>query len=207
MRRFKPALHCIGLCLLLVFQCLSAQGQSKKAFTFHWAVKELAFLSGFGYGIDNNSLPEGNYSPIHLVGHIGYKSLFLADDSVAGKQDFLLFMEPSYNIVQLKSSSGTLLEWDAGVIPGIKYYYRLFPKLVLSLYIGSGPSWYSATTRRQAPGFIFANIAGLGLQTELSDNWTLVATFRIRHMSNADTRQPNHGINTNNHLIGLMYRF
>ena len=192
--------------LFLTQFLISRHCEAQSNFTLKITVKELAFFTGFGYGIDNNSLPEGNYSPVHFIGHMGYKSLFLKNDSVVGKQDFLLFVEPSYNHVFIKAPNATIQEWDAGIMPGIKYYYKLLPKLTLSLYIGSGPHWYSATTSRQAPGFIFANVVGLGLQASITNKLALAASFRIRHMSNADTRQPNHGINTNNHVIGLIYK-
>jgi hypothetical protein len=47
---------------------------------------------------------------------------------------------------------------------------------------------------------------GLALYQKLNEKFALSFMFRIRHMSNADTRQPNHGINTNNYVWGLSYK-
>ena len=177
-----------------------------KKFTFKMTFKEIGVWAGFGYGIDNNSLPEGNYSPLNFSGQFAYKGLFLRNDTVKGKEDFLLFFEPMYNYVVLKSEKGNQQVWDAGITSGLKYNYLLFPSLTLSFQVGSGPHWYSATTFRQAPGFLFSNHVGLALYQKLSEKLSLSFMFRIRHMSNADTRQPNHGINTNNYVWGLNYK-
>jgi len=190
--------------MLLPFVHLQAQTQPK--FTFKMTFKEIGVWGGFGYGIDNNSLPEGNYSPTNFSAQFAYKGLFLRDDSVQGKEDFLLFFEPQYNFVVLKSEKGNKQEWDGGIASGLKYNYKLFPSLVLSFQVASGPHWYSTTTSRQAPGFIFSNHVGLALYQKLSEKLSISFMFKIRHMSNADTRQPNHGINTNNYVWGLSYK-
>jgi hypothetical protein len=177
-----------------------------KKFTFKMTFKEIGVWGGFGYGIDNNSLPEGNYSPTNFSAQFAYKGLFLRDDTVTGKEDFLLFLEPQYNFVVIKSDKGHIQEWDAGLATGLKYNYKLLPSLTLSFQVASGPHWYSATTSRQAPGFIFSNHVGLALYQKLSEKLSVSFMFKIRHMSNADTRQPNHGINTNNYVWGLNYK-
>ena len=193
------------LCAVAVLALhLNAYAQSK--FPFKLILKEVGVWGGFGYGIDNNSLPEGNYSPRNFSAQFTCKGSFLKNDSVRGKEDFFLFFEPMYNVVVIKSPKGNLQEWDGGITTGLKYNYRLLPSLVLSFQVGSGPHWFSATTSRQAPGFLFSNQVGFALYQELSEKVSVSFMFRIRHMSNADTRQPNHGINTNNYLWGLSYR-
>jgi len=177
-----------------------------KKFTFKMTFKEIGVWSGFGYGIDNNSLPEGNYSPTNFSAQFAYKGLFLRDDTVQGREDFLLFLEPQYNYVVLKSEKGNKQEWDGGLATGLKYNYKLLPSLTLSFQVASGLHWYSATTSRQAPGFLFSNHVGLALYQKLSERLSVSFMFKIRHMSNADTRQPNHGINTNNYVWGLSYK-
>lgn len=192
--------------LLLICVVFSGfvQAQTKK-FTLKIKVKELGFMSGFGYGIDHNSLPEGNYVPVNFSAHIAYKSLFLGD-SANGREDYFLFMEPTYNHVVLKTPNGDKEEADAGLTLGFKYNYSLLPSLKLSLQLASGPHWYTATTYRQAPGFIFSNFVGLGLYQDVAKKLALNFVFRVRHMSNADTRQPNHGINTYNYMFGFVYK-
>ncbi len=192
--------------IVFLFQNSPIEAQTQPKFTFKMTFKEIGLWGGFGYGIDRNSVPEGNYSPLNFSGQFAYKGLFLRDDTAKGREDFLLFFEPMYNHVVLKAATGNKQEWDAGITSGIKYNYRLFPSLILSFQVGSGPHWYSTTTRRQAPGFLFSNQISVGLYQKLNDKFSLSFVFRIRHMSNADTRQPNHGINTNNYIWGLTYR-
>lgn len=201
LKRWSIVLAAICLAIFGSF----AQTPTKK-FTFKMTFKEIGVWGGFGYGIDKNSLPEGNYSPLNFSGQFAYKGLFLRNDTVEGREDFLLFFEPMYNYVVLKSEKGNQQAWDAGITSGLKYNYRLFPSLTLSFQVGSGPHWYSATTYRQAPGFVFSNHVGLALYQKISEKLSLSFMFRIRHMSNADTRQPNHGINTNNYVWGLSYK-
>ena len=198
------------LAMVLAVICLSMKGlyaqAPAKKFTFKMTFKEIGVWGGFGYGIDNNSLPEGNYSPTNFSVQFAYKGLFLRDDTVQGREDFLLFLEPQYNFVVIKSEKGHIQEWDGGLATGLKYNYKLLPSLTLSFQVASGPHWYSATTSRQAPGFLFSNHVGLALYQKLSERLSLSFMFKIRHMSNADTRQPNHGINTNNYVWGLTYK-
>jgi hypothetical protein len=203
----RQSIHIATCCFALLLGTFTTSvGQEKHKFTLHMKFKELGIWSGFGYGIDYENLPEGNYSPVNFSAQFAYKSLFLADDTTAGRENFLLFLEPMYNYVTLISDKGNKQEWDAGLSTGVRYDFSLLPSLRLSFQVASGPHWHSTTTSRQAPGFVFSNHVGLALYQNIGKRLSVNFMFRIRHMSNADTRQPNNGINTNNYIWGISYK-
>ncbi len=165
-------------------------------------LKEIGFWPGFGYGNNRKSLPEGNYQPYYFLFHIGFqpfaKNIFL-------HEHFQFYLEPQYNIVNIVSDSLTTRASEFGLNIGAKYIYPISSNIDLFMYIGTGPHSYSATTERQAPGYLFSDNVGIGTYYHFTPKLAGIFTFRIRHMSNADTRQPNHGINTDNFHLGISY--
>ena len=206
MKRTGKIMLASAMLLWGINNVLFAQDTTKRKFTLKMHFKEIGVWGGFGYGIDYESLPEGNYSPLNFSAQFAYKGLFLVDDSTVGRENFLLFLEPQYNAVTLHAPVGNKQEWDAGLATGMRYDFSLLKTTRLSFQVASGPHWYSTTTHRHAPGFIFSNHVGLALYQNLGKRFSASFMFKIRHMSNADTRQPNHGINTNNYVWGISYK-
>lgn len=167
-------------------------------------LKEIGFWPGFGYGNNQLSLPEGNYQPYYFLLHLALWPF--SENNVLG-QRFRFYAEPQYNKVVLKTDSSTSAEHEFGLNLGVKYIYPIFKKCDIFIYISTGPHAFSATTVRQAPGYVFSDNMGIGTYYHFSDKWAGVFTFRIRHLSNADTRSPNFGINTDNFHLGLSRMF
>lgn len=191
-------MKCFIVWFLFAFSFVaSAQEQPKKQI-----LKELGFWPGFGYGNNQKSLPEGNYQPYYFLFHVGFwpfaKNTFL-------HERFQFYLEPQYNYVQMVSKTRTTNASEFGLNIGAKYIYPLCKNIDMLMYISTGPHSYSATTERQAPGYLFSDNMGIGTYYHFSEKLAGVFTFRIRHMSNADTRQPNHGINTDNFHLGISY--
>ena len=70
--------------------------------------------------------------------------------------------------------------------------------------LGSGPHFITAEVSRQANGFIFSDNLALGSFVKLSEkDLFLNLQFKIRHLSNAELKNPNAGINTWNVMVGL----
>ena len=165
-------------------------------------LKEVGFWPGFGYGNSHKSLPEGNYQPYYFLFHVSFwpfaKNAFL-------HERFQLYLEPQYNYVELVSDSTKISGHEFGLNIGAKYIYPLFKNVDLFMCISTGPHSFSATTVKQAPGYLFSDNMGIGTYYHFSDKLAGVFTFRIRHLSNADTRQPNNGINTDNIHLGISY--
>jgi hypothetical protein len=104
-----------------------------------------------------------------------------------------LMLEPQWNPVLV----GDRTEREIGILPGLGIQYRLTATTILYAEGGAGPKFISTETARQARGFLFTdNIIG-GVRQRLFDlPIELRAHWRARHISNANFRQPNGGINS-----------
>lgn len=71
--------------------------------------------------------------------------------------------------------------------------------------VSTGPDYLSKETPRLSKGFAFSNNASLGVTYKIEDiSFTL--TSGIRHISNANTRPINNGVDTGNMELGITYR-
>lgn len=70
-------------------------------------------------------------------------------------------------------------------------------------FIGGGLGMVGTDFRvRQSDGFNFVVQGGAGLHWRLGERLALTLQYRWHHISNADSRQPNNGVNTHMALIG-----
>ncbi|HXA01414.1 MAG TPA: acyloxyacyl hydrolase [Cytophagaceae bacterium] len=163
---------------------------------------EKGFLTGAGYGLDSYNLPEGKYIPVFFIGHFGMdltrKKNLKKDNAI-----FTMYSEPQINPVFVRAKEFTKSELEFGINVGFKHMYPLCKNIYSYILIGSGPQFFTATTSRQARGFIFSDNFGAGFYFFVSKKLAINLGFRLRHMSNANTRIPNHGINTYNYHIGI----
>lgn len=191
-------LKSIILTLFLSLFCkieLFAQGK--------WKLYEQSFLAGWGWGKDSLNLPEGNYHPLFLNYRIGVTHSKL-NFTKSKRMDFEVFAEPQFNIVVLsKKEGGNSMYQEAGIGFGYQPILHLTKFLSVYTYISAGPHYYNTPTIRQAKGFIFSDNMGAGCWLHLPKRFYINTMFKIRHMSNANTRYPNKGINTLNALIGF----
>ena len=135
-----------------------------------------------------------------------YKILFFAGDfswsfSHPKKRDFVaLYFEPQFNLVH------TDRPWDFefGTNLGIRNYIKANDGLYFYQMLGSGPHYISAHLDRQATGFIFSDNLAVGALTRINRKQLFLnLQFRIRHISNANIKLPNRGVNSYNFFIGL----
>ena len=186
----------LATCYLLPVTCAA---QNK------WRLYEQSFLTGWGWGKDSLNLPEGNYHPLFFNYRIGVthsKLNITINDKL--KIDFEVFAEPQFNLVFLMpKTGGNILHQEAGINFGYQPILHLNKFVSVYTYISVGPHYFNTPTERQAKGFIFSDNMGAGLWIHLPKNFYINTMFKIRHMSNANTRYPNKGINTLNSLIGF----
>ena len=117
-------------------------------------LKEVGFWPGFGYGNNQKSLPEGNYQPYYFLFHVGFSPF--SNNSYLSER-FQFYLEPQYNYVELVSDSIKIKAHEFGLNIGAKYIYPLFKNVDLFMYISTGPHSFSATTIKQAPGYLFSD--------------------------------------------------
>jgi lipid A 3-O-deacylase len=181
--------------LLLVLSPSMAQNARRPIFS------ERGGIVGAGYGVNNFSLPEGRYVPIFFIAHLGIDIPRHRQKLNPGR--FTLYFEPQVNPVIIQKTSGNVHEWEFGVSVGVKHMYPLSKNLYVYTLISTGPHFITTRTERQARGFIFSDTMGAGTYFFVNRNIAINSGFRIRHMSNANTLMPNHGINTMNYFLGI----
>ena len=89
----------------------------------------------------------------------------------------------------------------------LKYGYPLTEKLYPFIEVGTGPYYMTWSTASQSTQFNFDSQGGLGLLYFLDSHWGINTAFRYRHVSNADIKKPNGGIQSLVYLIGFSYYY
>lgn len=150
---------------------------------------EIAFFTGYARGVPDRSGEEYVVVPAGMRLGFDLRSLFGMEKSPVKLQ---LAMEPFVDAVRRP---------DSGVETGIGIFIRthvpVTPSVTLVPEAGSGPVYLGIDTREQGDAaFNFLSQFGLGVQVALDRNSALTIGYRFRHLSNAGTRQPNDGINT-----------
>src|SRR6185437_5436119 len=183
--------------IILLTLLLSSSALAQEQTVPKVRIREKGFLLGAGYGIDALNLPQGKYIPLFLMPHIS-ADLPRLTQRKNNKAIFTIYSEPQINPVIINKPEGNSMEWEFGCNFGIQYMYPLSKNIYSYINIGSGPHYITVHTYRQATGFIFSDNMGAGLYFFFSKTLALNTTYRLRHMSNANTRMPNEGINTFN---------
>lgn len=163
-------------------------------------LNEIALGSGYAWGHLKHT--DASFSAIPAFVRVGFdmNPLFGMRESGSTLQ---FALEPFVNAVT-KPDSGV----EAGLDFFIRYLHPLSPSVKLVSEIGSGPMYLSIDTEEQGDsGFNFLNQFGLGAQVAVGEKSALTLGYRFRHLSNAGTRQPNSGINSNALVISysLLY--
>lgn len=159
---------------------------------------EIGFITGFGYG----TVTEGDYLPVPCIVHLGTDMRRWVPSLQGHRGTLSLFIEPQFNLV-----FGKEFDTEAGASIGLKYGYPLND--ILSIYglASVGFLFITADTVDQANGFNFADAVGVGINIAIMPGAALDLGFRLRHVSNADLRDPNCGIDTYFGTVGLMMTY
>jgi lipid A 3-O-deacylase len=200
MDAFKRLVLLIGAVLLLasipgVTRAAEEIGDTHRA-NHRW-ISEAGFISGYG----NGSIDEGNYKTLMLIAHIGTDINRFIPALRHHKGILSFFLEPQFNPVLTPSES----EFGLGI--GFQYAYPLTESISPYFLLMTGPHYISADTTTQSEGFNFATAAGVGFYFSLAKNIALNCGYRYRHVSNAELRQPNGGINSHIGLLGVSFFF
>lgn len=99
--------------------------------------------------------------------------------------------------LNIASESNYTQGYELGFNIGVALRKRLY-KDYLSCYalLSTGPHYISGAPTRQIDGFIFSDNLFIGFDIKLIDNIYLNFRPGFRHISNAETRHPNLGINS-----------
>jgi hypothetical protein len=121
------------------------------------------------------------------------------------KKDFLAwYAQPQFNFVKADSTPKGSIDYEFGLNLGIRNYVKINEGFYFYQMLGSGPHYISAKVKRQASGFIFSDNLALGTLLRLNrKGWFLNFQYVQRHISNANLKKPNSGVNSYNFVIGL----
>ena len=157
--------------------------------------KTIGGLAGWGNSMTRNT----GYQTYYLMGD--YSNSF----KVPKKKVFLTwYAQPQFNFVNADSTAKGSVDYEFGMNLGIRNYIKINERFYFYQMLGSGPHYISAKVGRQANGFIFSDNLALGGLLRLSQKG-LFLNFQYvqRHISNANLKAPNGGVNSYNFLIGL----
>ena len=197
LRRIAIALAALAV-LATAPAALAGDGKPSPVLHKDSFLTEIGFITGFGYG----TVSEGDYLPVPLIVHLG-KDMRRWFPSLANNRGVLtVFLEPQFNPV-----FGHETSFEAGAGIGLKYRYPLTD--VFSVYglASTGFLFITGDTVDQADGFNFAHTLGGGINVHIMPGAALDLGFRVRHVSNADLREPNCGIDTYFGTIGFMIAY
>jgi hypothetical protein len=101
-----------------------------------------------------------------------------------------------------------LTAYGVGFTPKLAYTSTAFGQMRPFLEAGGGPVWTDLGGRvPEQPGqFNFLVWGGAGCAYQMTHDWAFTAGYRVMHISNAETRAPNSGLNFGLPFIGLSYQ-
>lgn len=148
---------------------------------------------GFNYGYGSQLAMNVQYVYKVNLFHLQYFHPILTYNNFA-----LEFgIQPNYSrtIYETSPNETDSKGYEYGLIIGLlvrKYFIN--DKLNLYMIIGTGPQFVSGTPPRQAAGFIFSDNLFLGISTRVHRYAFLDMRIGFRHISNANLKEPNNGI-------------
>ena len=192
MKSFQLKRQIIFSGLIVLFTTYKTQAQSLESNQGSHRFKTSGGLVGYGKSINTDT----RYEPIYFSGDFSWSF-----NKIPRKRVFVAwYFEPQFNLVLTPRP----VDIEFGANLGIRNYIKANDGLYFYQMLGSGPHYISAEVKRQANGFIFSDNLAIGAYTRVNKKGLFLnLQFRIRHLSNAELKQPNGGINMWNVLIGL----
>ena len=182
---------------ILSFFCLEMKAQSSQDPANQNHFKTIGGLTGWGTSISRNT----HYQTYYLIAD--YSRSF----KVPRKKDFVAwYAEPQFNLVRdsYTPTSKINIDYEFGLNLGIRNYVKINDGFYFYQMLGSGPHYISAKVGRQANGFIFSDNLAIGTFIRITKkNLFLNIEYVQRHISNANLKSPNGGVNSCNFTIGF----
>ena len=209
---FKGKLKLVFLCVCICVSASHTYAQDvQRAYVTKPFFIEKGFITGFGAGFNALQVPEGNYQIWYFQGkfsrEITRKRRNNDNKNIFGRA--LLTFEPQINpvFIVFDKNRDFKNEIEFGLSVGLQQSFIINNTFEAYIMGSIAPFFTSVRTVRQAQGFLFADNIGLGTYIYLQKDKKLALNigFRLRHLSNANTRIPNLGINTRNYLIGISW--
>jgi hypothetical protein len=187
----------IALAMLILF---FANGKAQSDSSFLKTSKHFQTIGGLvGWG--NSFSKNTNYQVYYFM--FDYSRSF----KIPKKKDFFAwYAEPQFNLVtdSYTPKSEINRDYEFGLNLGLRNYVKINDGFYFYQMLGSGPHYISAKVGRQASGFIFSDNLAVGTLFRLAQQHILVNVQYVqRHISNANLKSPNGGVNSYNFMVGL----
>jgi len=197
LRRIAIALAALAV-LATAPAALAADGKPSPILHQDSFLTEIGFITGIGY----STVSEGDYLPVPVIVHLGTNMKRWLPSLQDNRGVLTVFLEPQFNTVLGHETS-----IEAGASIGLKYRYPLSDALSVYGLVSTGFLFITKDTVDQADGFNFAHALGVGVNVRIMPGAAIDLGFRVRHVSNADLREPNCGIDTYFGTIGFMMAY
>jgi lipid A 3-O-deacylase len=158
--------------------------------------------AGFIIGYGDASLDESVYRTLLIIGHLAKDITNFIPALKDHRGTLTFFLEPQFNAI-LKPAG----ESEFGLGIGFQYAYPVTERISPYILVVTGPHYISIDSITQADGFNFSSAIGAGIYLSLTKNVALNLGYRHRHVSNADIKKPNEGIDSEIGLMGLSFFF
>jgi len=195
MKKLLSSIFVLVMVFIFVFTLARAQ-EEKTA-----GLKAIEVLSGFGLA---KLEQQGDYHIVPLFVDFDFDlKPFIEKKGIndPGMLQFIIEPFASYVFDPYNNAEiGNNFALKIGLVPD---NWRFQP------YVKGGVGFMDLTQhfREQGTQFNFNEYAGFGLHYLFTKKLAFTLEYRYRHISNADIKQPNHGIGTNIGLCGVSYFF
>lgn len=173
--------------------------KDKIGFSIGYGDQEIKIL---GFGVDLNV----DYSYEIFFTHFNYIYSFFSNSW----WDIGYNFQAEYGITYYKQTKKVIANsrsYEIGISGGVMAAYKLFNEILhIYLLFSLGPHYSKKSPERQVSGFMFNSNYDIGVNIYMRDN--LLFDFRtgFRHLSNANLKNPNGGINNWIISLGLLYQ-
>lgn len=204
----RRVLLCLMTSTLLSPVCVADQAGSPElndwaGAAFGYGKQELSIAAGYGFGVgfygsNNGNLKEIRYAALVPHWGVGLTDPFGVGSWYQGNLDLLvegaaLF---EYHPEHGFAGGGTLM---------FRYNLLQYERVVPFAEIGAGLVGTDLDLKEQSDGFNFSVQGGLGCYYFVWPRLAVTAEWRFHHISNADLRNPNSGINSSLFLVGTSF--
>lgn len=110
---------------------------------------------------------------------------------------------PQINSVLITDKYREMHDFEFGTNVEVSFNHIVSNSFIVFGSIGTGPHFISHNRGRQAGGFIFSDNFIAGFRYKIDDEYEFKMHCKFRHLSNANLKKPNWGIN--NFLIGFTF--
>ncbi len=196
----------VGLLILITSLHSNVANATEKSDEVFGYGKQYVFVqSGYGFGFAFNFVGSGDGSEVKTFNTfsgygVGISDIYADDSFFRGNFDLIWQGEFTQNFQPAGGysvGSGLLL----------RYNFLANKKFVPYIEFGLGFGYLDYNLKDQSDGFVFSPQGSLGGHYFITDKVSLNGSWRVHHMSNAGSQQPNNSINTSVFSLGATYFF